>query len=383
MHPTRTIVAFCHLRWDFVYQRPQHLLSRLARTHRVIVVEEPLTDPGCEPHWEVRDVAPNLTVYRPHTAESEPGFGPQQRAALAPLIDELREGLPAGQRIVWLYTPLAVSLARRLDPDAVVYDCMDELSLFAGASPELLPLETELFSWADVVFTGGRSLYRAKRDRHPNIHCFPSSVDAAHFGRARPGYPIDDAPDQRALPRPRLGFFGVLDERLDRRIVEALATSRPAWSIVLVGPVMKIDAESLPRLPNVRYAGQQPYGELPAYLSGWDVCLLPFARNDATRFISPTKILEYMAAERPIVSTPIADVAEPYGDVVRLAETPEDFVRACDAALEASSADRATRTERMRAILARTSWDATVASMERLLTRALGQPVAAKPFVNR
>jgi UDP-galactopyranose mutase len=373
MHPTRTIVAFCHLRWDFVYQRPQHLLSRLARTHRVVVVEEPVPTPGREPYWEMRDIAPNLTVYRPHTPESEPGFGPGQRGAVAALIDELRENLPGGPRIAWLYTPLAVPLARRLEPDAVVYDCMDELSLFAGASPELLPLEAELLGWADVVFTGGRSLYRAKRERHHNIHCFPSSVDAPHFRQARLQGLLEEPADQRVLPRPRLGFFGVLDERLDRDIVAALATAHPEWSIVLVGPVVKIDPGVLPRHPNLLYAGQRAYDELPPYLAGWDVCLLPFARNEATRFISPTKILEYMAAERPIVSTAITDVVEPYGDVVRLADTPDEFVRACEAALEATPEDRAARTERMRAVLTRTSWDATVASMERLVTRALGR----------
>jgi UDP-galactopyranose mutase len=376
MHPG-TIIAFCHLRWDFVYQRPQHLLSRLARRYQIVVVEEPVHDPGNEPHWEVRRIAPQLTIYRPHTPDDEAGFGPRQRTLLGPLIDELCAQLPAGPRICWLYTPLAISLARRLEPEAVVYDCMDELSLFAGASPELLPSETELLAWADVVFTGGPSLYRAKRDRHHNVHCFPSSVDAAHFGQARPGGMAPEAVDQRGLPCPRLGYFGVLDERLDRSILEALAESHPEWSLVLVGPVVKIDPGSLPRRSNLLYTGQRAYEELPSYLGGWDVCLLPFARNDATRFISPTKTLEYMAAERPIVSTPIADVAEPYHEVVRLADGPEEFVHACEAALAADPADRAARTERMRAVLARTSWDATVASMERLVSRAVGHAVGA------
>jgi UDP-galactopyranose mutase len=249
---------------------------------------------------------------------------------------------------------------------------MDELSLFLGAPPELLTRETELFEWADLVFTGGRSLFRAKQHRHPDIHCFPSSVDAGHFARARPDAPaLATPPDQAVLPQPRLGYFGVIDERIDLTVLDALASAHPEWQIVLVGPVVKIDPATLPRHPNIVYTGQRDYGELPAYLSGWEVCLLPFALNDATRYVSPTKILEYMAAERPIVSTPITDVAEPYADIVYLADTPAGFVRACEDALQASTRERARRVGLMRGVLAGTSWDATVAGMDRLLTHAL------------
>jgi UDP-galactopyranose mutase len=249
---------------------------------------------------------------------------------------------------------------------------MDELSLFLGAPPELLRRETELFERADLVFTGGRSLFRAKQHRHSDIHCFPSSVDAGHFARARPDVPaLPPPPDQAALPQPRLGYFGVIDERIDLALLDALASAYPEWQIVLVGPVVKIDPGTLPRHPNIVYTGQRDYTELPAYLSGWDVCLLPFALNDATRYISPTKILEYMAAERPIVSTPIADVVEPYADIVYLAESPTAFVRACQDALQASARERARRVRLMRSVLAGTSWDATVAGMDRLVTHAL------------
>jgi glycosyltransferase involved in cell wall biosynthesis len=228
---------------------------------------------------------------------------------------------------------------------------------------------------ADVMFTGGPSLYQAKQARHPNVHCFPSSVDAAHFRSAREGQPsqVAEAVDQAGLPHPRLGFYGVIDERLDIGLLAYLAEHRPDWQFVLVGPVVKIDPSTLPHRPNVHYFGQRSYDDLPRYLVGWDVCLLPFALNEATRFISPTKTLEYMAAERPIVSTPITDVAEPYGDVVYLGSTPEEFLAACDAALGAAPEERARRAARMREVLAGTSWDVTVAAMEKLIAEAVAR----------
>lgn len=371
MHPQYTVVAFSHLRWNFVYQRPQHLLSRLAAHRPVFFVEEPDYDADGPPRWERSNPEPNVYVLRPRTPVRAPGFHADQLPALEPLLAQLREevGDPV---LAWLYTPLALPVARLLEADAAVYDCMDELSLFLGAPPELLTYETELLEYADVMFTGGPSLFRAKQQRHPNVHCFPSSVDAAHFRLAdRDGRPVSEAEDQAELPHPRLGFYGVIDERLDLGLVDAVAAAHPEWQLVLVGPVVKIDPATLPRRPNIHYLGQRAYQELPRYLAGWDVCLLPFARNDATRFISPTKTLEYMAAELPIVSTSITDVAEPYGEIVYLGDTPEEFIAACEAALNADPAERARRTAQMREVLAGTSWDVTVSAMERLLTASL------------
>jgi UDP-galactopyranose mutase len=367
------VVVFSHLRWDFVYQRPQHLLSRLAARQPVLFVEEPEPDPAGPARWDRSAPAPGVTVFRPRTPLAEPGFHPAQLALVAPMMDEVREAAGPGGIIAWLYTPMALPLARRLDPALVVYDCMDELSLFAGAPPELVAREAELMELADVVVTGGPSLYRAKRGRHPNVHCFTSSVDAEHFGRARAGRPDtpDEPADQRDLLHPRLGYYGVIDERLDLPLLAALADAHPEWQLVLVGPVVKIDPAALPRRPNLLYTGQRRYDELPAYLAGWDVCLLPFALNDSTRFISPTKTLEYMAAERPIVSTPITDVAEPYGNIVYLGDTPEAFIGACERALASDEAERERRASLMRGVLARTSWNATVAAMTECMVQSL------------
>jgi UDP-galactopyranose mutase len=371
------IVAFSHLRWDFVYQRPQHLLSRLAAGRRVFFIEEPVYDAGARAYWERSQPEPNVMVCRPHTPLATPGFCAEQLPVLRDLLSEVTREEGLEDHIIWYYTPMALPLAQTLRPWAVIYDCMDELSMFLNAPPELLERESDLLARADLVFTGGPSLYRAKKGRHPNLHCFPSSVDGSHFrqacrsGENRSSTVLPEPGDQAVLPHPRLGFYGVIDERLDLPLLDGLAQAHPEWQVVMVGPVVKIDPGKLPRQPNLHYLGQRSYGQLPAYLAGWDVCLLPFARNEATRFISPTKTLEYMAAELPVVSTPITDVADPYGDIVYLGDTPQAFITACERALGASDLERSVRTAKMRHVLANTSWDATTRAMENLIFQVL------------
>jgi UDP-galactopyranose mutase len=363
------IVVFSHLRWGFVYQRPQHLLTRLALQSQVFFIEEPIYDPGVEPYLECSNPALNVLVFRLHTPIAAPGFHDDHLPLLIPMVQEMLHEEGVKDYVAWLYTPMAVPLAQAFSPLAVVYDSMDELSAFLGAPAELLEHEQTLFGWADLVFTGGPSIYKHKRDRHPNVYCFSSSVEADHFRQALTGIP--EAADQAALPHPRLGFFGVIDERFDLPLLDALALAHPEWQIVIVGPVVKIDQAALPKHPNILYTGQRSYAQLPSYLAGWDVCLLLFARNEATRFISPTKTLEYMAAERPIVSTPITDVAEPYGDIVYLGDTPEAFIAACERALSASPQERDERIRGMRRVLSQTSWDATARQMEELIEQAV------------
>lgn len=373
MQRNQGIIVFCHLRWDFVYQRPQHLLTHLAPWRDVLFIEEPVYDPNFVPHWEIINPEPGIQVCRLHTPVAHPGFHDDHLPIFLPLLQQLVHAVEWSDYIAWLYTPMALPLAQSLTPQAVVYDCMDELAAFLHAPPTLLEREQALFQWADLVFTGGPSLYRAKKDQHPQVYCFPSSVNAAHFRQANQG--IAEAADQAQLPAPRLGFFGVIDERLDLPLLAALAATHPEWQVVMVGPVVKIDPALLPQLPNLHYVGQRQYADLPSYLAGWDVCLLPFAQNTATRFISPTKTLEYMAAERPIVSTPIADVAEPYGDIVYLGDTPEQFIAACEAALASSSAERHARSAKMQAVLARTSWEHTAQTMQTLLEETVTRRV--------
>jgi protoporphyrinogen oxidase/glycosyltransferase involved in cell wall biosynthesis len=357
-----TLIVFCHLRWDFVFQRPQHLMTRLAEHYQILFVEEPIHHEG-QAHLKKTAVAPNITVCQPHTAIAAPGFHDDQIPTLQTLLADL---VPEGEQpVAWFYTPMALPLLQGLHPSMVVYDCMDELASFRNAPKQLLQRETALLNIADLVFTGGPSLYEAKKERHANAHCFPSSVDAVHFRKA-----LDRAsshPAQEPYGHPRLGFYGVIDERFDTGLIAALAQAHPEWQIALVGPVVKIDPAALPRASNIHYLGQQDYKALPQFLAGWDVCLLPFALNESTRFISPTKVLEYMAAELPIVSTPITDVKVPYGDVVAIAGTPQEFIQACEQALAQGSEQKAAMAKRMREIVAGTSWDNTASCMRHLI----------------
>ncbi|MEC5163093.1 FAD-dependent oxidoreductase [Janthinobacterium sp. CG_S6] len=357
----RTIMVFSHLRWNFVYQRPQQLLSRLAQFYHVLFVEEPTLHEGA-PHLTLSTPAPNVTLCQPQTPVPAGGFHDDQLALLQSLLSEVT---PEEDPIVWFYTPMALPLLPQLHPHLVVYDCMDELAAFKNPPKQLLQREAALLARADLVFAGGPSLFEAKRARHPNTHCFASSVDVVHFEQALDRH--NGHPAHLNIPAPRLGYYGVIDERFDPALVAALADAHSDWQIVLVGPVLKIDPASLPQRQNIHYLGQQPYQALPHFLAGWDVCLMPFALNEATRFISPTKVLEYMAAQLPIVSTAIADVVVPYGELVAIADDAAGFVRACEEALAATPAQRAARAAGMAAVVAATSWDATVEQMRALL----------------
>lgn len=369
------LVCLSHVRWAFVFQRPQHLMTRQARTRRVFFVEEPVRQPAGAPRLELRTVDSGVVVAVPRLPE---GLGPDEEAlAQRELLDGLLRDEGIRDFVLWYYTPMALAFTHHLHPRLVVYDCMDELSLFKGAPRELLEHEERLLARADVVFTGGWSLYEAKRGRHPNVHGVPSSVDVAHFAAARNG--LREPPDQSSLGRPRLGFFGVIDERLDVALVAGAARARPDWQFVMLGPVAKIDPADLPRGANIHYLGGKSYAELPAYLSGWDVALLPFARNDSTRFISPTKTPEYLAAGRPVVSTSIRDVVRPYGEkgLVRIADDVDAFVAAAEAAMrdDGRSPGWLARVDEM---LAGLSWDRTWARMAAEMDAALSSAEAAQ-----
>jgi UDP-galactopyranose mutase len=374
-----TLICFSHLRWNFVFQRPQHLMSRFARSMRVIFWEEPVLVEALGaaqlaveicPASGVEVVVPQLPAQADRSNDA---------ATLRQLLDTLALD-PAGPLIRWYYTPMMLPFSDGLRADCTVYDCMDELANFKHAPAELLTLEQRLIERADLVFTGGYSLYEAKRDRHPRVHAFPSSVDVAHFAAARDAG--TDPDDQAMLSRPRLGYYGVVDERMDLDLLEGLADARPDWSIVILGPVVKISEADLPRRPNLHFLGGKSYDELPAYLRGWDIALMPFAINDATRFISPTKTPEYLAGGRPVVSTPIRDVIRHYGEVtaVKIAADLPDFVAACEEALTMSQ-----RTDWLAGIdvlLAQGSWDQTQGRMQALIESVLLEAQRVQPIVS-
>ena len=372
--PKPDLLVFSHLRWDFVYQRPQHLLTRSARDRRVFFIEEPVFDNGSM-HLEVSERDNNLNIVVPHLPEGLCS-DVAKTAILHDMIQRLLVENKIHQYVAWYYTPMALDFTRHLRPLAVVYDCMDELSAFKGAHESLTHRERELFKLADLVFTGGQTLYEAKRNQHHSVFAFPSSIDRHHFMQARTC--CTEPADQQNIPHPRLGFFGVVDERFDVELLDEVSKQRPDWHFVIIGPVVKIDPATLPQRENIHYLGGKKYEQLPEYIAGWDVALLLFAQNESTRFISPTKTPEYLAAGKPVVSTPIRDVVYPYGQMglVRIAKNAQEFVAATEELLAAE----ATRTPWLKTVddfLATMSWDETWARMSRLIDDVLAKKTHA------
>ncbi|MBC8154221.1 MAG: glycosyltransferase family 1 protein [Bacteroidetes bacterium] len=358
------LICFSHLRWNFVYQRPQHLMSRASQQSRVWFIEEPMR--GSEQRIEIRPVTDNLTVVVPHLVHGTSADDALQYQRQ--LIDELIARERIADFATWYYTPMALLFSDHLTPRLTVYDCMDELSAFWGAPPQLLQQERELMKRADVVFTGGYSLYEAKQSRHPRVFAFPRSIDYGHFADAR--QPQANPADQATIAHPRIGFSGVIDERFDKELIAELARRRPDWQLVLIGPVVKVKPASLPKGDNVHYLGMKQYKDLPTYFSSWDVAILPFAMNESTKFISPTKTPEYLAAGLPVVSTPIRDVVRTYGsqDFAQIADTADAFEQAIELAL---SKKHPTDWEAIDEFLSENSWNKTWQEMAKLMQAQL------------
>ena len=353
------LVVLSHLRWTFVWQRPQHLISRLARGRRTWFVEEPwpvagLTEPRLlvEEHGDVRRVRLHVPGTDNHACFSDPR-GAGYEAMLLDLIGD------RGDRAVWLYTPMALPLAQAFRPSVLVYDVMDDLAAFRGASPELILRQRQALRQADVVFTGGRSLHRAMASRRPEgTHCFPSGVDPDHYAAA--------AEQRRPQARRVAGYVGVIDERLDLDLLDRLAAELPDWEIRMVGPVVKIDLATLPKRDNISYPGPAQYDDLPAIMAGFDVALMPFAMNEATRSISPTKTLEYLAAGLPVVSTRVPDVVSDFADLVDLQDDGAGFAAACRRVEQHCARSRAAKAE---PLLHWHHWDTIAHRMAALVER--------------
>ena len=357
------IVCYSHLRWRFVYQRPQHLLSRFSTEHRVIFFEEPVYGEN-DDHYEInKEEEKDIWVITPVLFHQENNLSLAQR--MRSILDAVINKLQVKDHIAWYYTPMALPYSSHLDPLLIVYDCMDELSAFKNAPSALIELEKELFRKADLIFTGGHSLYQHKKSQHHNIHPFPSSIDQDHFSLSRTI--TEDPDDQAHIPHPRFGFFGVIDERMNMELVREVAERMPDWNFILLGPFAKIDPDQVPKLKNIHYLGQKTYNQLPTYLSGWDVAMMPFALNEATRFISPTKTPEFLAGGKPVISTSIRDVVEPYGKLglVNIADTGDEFIEAGKKIL--SGADEGSWWVDVDKFLSGNSWDKTWANMKKIM----------------
>ncbi|HYP18027.1 MAG TPA: glycosyltransferase [Opitutus sp.] len=369
---TAPIIALCHLSWDWVWQRPQQYLSRLAKTHRVLFVETYCSDtPVTSVRLRTPEGHPNVTICEMHLPAKRWSDGKfidreRRRALQRTLVQELPGRFT--DAILWFNDPMAVTaFAGHLDESLIVYDCMDELSQFKGAPPELLQRERELLEVADVVFCGGRKM-RDKRLRvNPNSHFYGTGVDCRHFGTAlSPSTKV--APEIAALNGPVLGYFGVVDERIDYELLAALADANPKWHVVMVGPFAKVDPAQFPQRPNLHWLGGRAYADLPAFTKGFSVCLMPFALNEATEYINPTKALEYMAAGRPVVSTALDEVKSNFSNVARIAKSPAEFIALCRREVEAPSQARIARGLKL---AAENTWEANVAKMEAHVADAL------------
>lgn len=359
---TMQLVCFSHLSWKFVYQRPQHLLSRFTKKYAVYYIEEFVYSDETDGYSKsITDG--NVTVVVPHLNNSTHGQNESKRLEI--ILKNLFKENSIHSYVFWYYTPMALAYTDDFNPKAIVYDCMDELSAFKFAPPALKVFEQELFGKANVVFTGGNNLYKAKKSQHQNIFSFPSSIDKAHFKSAR--YHEKDAADQSAIPHPRLGFYGVIDERFDIELIRQAADAQPDWHFVLVGPVIKIDPATLPQNENIHYLGPKTYEELPLYLSGWDIALIPFAINESTRYISPTKTPEYLAGGKPVISTAITDVINPYHKLglVHIVENAEELIQT--ATSELSLTDKSEWLANVDEYLSAISWDATWGRMDELM----------------
>jgi glycosyltransferase involved in cell wall biosynthesis len=370
------LVCFSHLRWGFVFQRPNHLLTRFSKHQRVFFIEEPIFHNDAD-KLHIENFNENLYIVTPYIRQGlkEKEINNRQRKFLTNLFTNMQ----VNRFFSWYYTPMALPFTDHLSPELVIYDCMDELSAFKFAPPELAIKEKELFKKADLVFTGGHSIFESKKNQHHNIYPFPSSIDKHHFGAAR--NTKNDPADQAHIPHPRFGFFGVVDERFDINLLDSVAKAKPDWHFVILGPIVKIDPASLPRYSNIHYLGGKKYEELPSYIAGWDIATIPFAMNESTKYISPTKTPEYLAAGKPVISTPIKDVVSPYGDnkLVHIVTTAEEFIKVADTELKAKK--KSVWLKKVDEFLAFNSWDRTWSQMVRNIEDTLVQITSAKSKV--
>lgn len=366
-----SFIVHSHLRWDFVWQRPQQILSRLAINHPVLFVEEPIFGNFATIGLEISNPHANVIRVVPHIDDVYADAYDQATEMVRDfLLEELKTNSTLADLfknpVLWFYTPMpAPIMLGEFDEIGVVYDCMDELAQFKDAPADIRNRERFLLKQADVVFTGGQKLYESKSQVHSNVHFFGCGVDIKHFGKARLAETVI-ADDLKKIPSPIAGYFGVIDERLDYGLIAHLAKAKPDWTFVMVGPVIKVDPVSLPQAPNLKWLGQRDYKELPHYLKAYDVCLMPFALNEATQYINPTKTLEYMAANKPILSTAVADVVNNFTPVVQVAYTQEEFVQKLEVACELDE-----ETLRAGLLMASgASWESIVENIQRLVGAA-------------
>lgn len=368
------IIVHCHLCWDWVWQRPQQFISRLSKRHRILFVETIGPDPQLATpfaRFYTPENLPNITVLRLQFPSWRWEDGDYVDRTRREMVQEFLKGPGRGQfdnPVQWFYDPMAVpAFHGQMNEILTVYDCMDELSKFKCAPPEIRTREASLLNEAEVVFTGGRKLWESKKLSNDNCHFYGCGVEVDHFARARAAE--TRVPEDLAnIPKPVLGYFGVVDERMDYDLVAKLADANPNWSIAIVGPVMKVDPNSLPKRPNLYWLGQRQYADLPGFCKGFNVCLMPFALNESTEFINPTKALEYMASGREIISTAVPDVISNFSQVVKVGYSHDEFIALCRRAVEQPDTEAVERGLEM---ASQNTWEMIVSKLESHIEAAL------------
>jgi len=371
-HTRRDIVCFAEHGWNFTSDRPQHLLKRFAKGFRVFYIESPAFHANTD-RYDITLTDEQVIVVVPHLQgdPTQQDVTTRWRELLIRLFNEER----IDSYIFWYYTPQALKVSNHFTPDLVIYDCMDRPS----ETDVMHESEHELLEFADVVFTSGQRVFEATRKLHENTYLFPNSIDRDHFAAAR-AFKFDP-PDQANIPHPRFGFFGEIDQRIDFDLLVTVSKKRPQWHFILVGSVVNVSASQLPNYRNFHYLGAKRYEELPHYIGGWDITMIPFAHNDYTRFINPIKTAEYLAAGKPVISAPITDVIRPYGisGLVSIAGTANEFVKVAEEMLAADQEAKSTWLYKVDRYLAGQSWDKTWGEMMGLIGTLLSKKALQGP----
>ena len=360
------LICFSHLRWDFVYHRPQHLLTRFATKFRVFYIEDPIFYEG-DDKYEVFITKSNVWRVIPMLSKRKLRTSIVNRQKF--LLNSLFSIFEIKEYIFWYYNPQALDISNHFSPLKIIYDCVEEISVQKNFTPQLEKLEKELLSKSDLVFTSGINLFNSKRKFNNNIHLFPCSLDKEHFSKAR--FHLVEPPDQSSIPHPRIGYFGVIDERFDYKLLAEVAKARPHWHFIIIGPVVRIDKSELPQNKNIHYLGGKSYDILPKYLSRWEVAMIPYKNNLTTHFINPAKTPEYLAGGKPVISTSITDIKKSFGDkkLVTIVNTSFQFINGIEHELHGKN--KKEWLQKVDVFLNTTSWDKTYSNMLHLISGEL------------
>lgn len=391
------VLCISSIDWDFIWQGHQEIMSRLAAEgHRVLFVE----NTGVRPprlsdlprlrhrvtNWRkgtkgFREERPNLFVHSPIVLPL-----PYSRVArwvnrqvMLRSLNRWMRAIGFSRPVVWTFlpTPLARDVIRSIDSSLTIYYCIDDLASSSAEARRIASSEIALFREADLVFVTSEKLRARAAETSPHVHLFPFGVNLGTFERVR----TEEAPipgDLAALPRPVAGYVGGLHQWVDQDLIAAVAGRMPGVSFALVGPAQG-DVSRLERVPNVHLLGQRPHEDVPRYVKGFDVGLVPYRIAEYTANVYPTKLNEYLVMGTPVVATDLAEIRRfnaEHGDVVRVASTVDAYADEVRRAMAGSTpAEIARRIE----VAESNSWERRLEAMQALIDEGLAAREAATP----